>query len=87
MVFPWFSPWVLAMVPGEVTQEWRELRLAKQTEASLPGASEGTGQSVVKAADSAEDISLSITHDGSMVQKDANIGNILMGYRLTLGVY
>lgn len=33
---------------GEVTQEWRELRLAKQTEASLPGASEGTGQSVVK---------------------------------------
>jgi len=46
------------MVPGEVTQEWRELRLAKQTEASLPGASEGTGQSVVKAGDSAEDISL-----------------------------
>eukprot|EP00435_Cladocopium_sp_Y103_P063823 s641_g25.t1 len=34
---------------GEVTQEWRELRLAKQSSASLPGASEGTGQSVVKA--------------------------------------
>lgn len=33
---------------GEVTQEWRELRLAKQSSASLPGASEGTGQSVVK---------------------------------------
>eukprot|EP00434_Breviolum_minutum_P015899 symbB.v1.2.014012.t2/scaffold1012.1/size144332/5 len=34
--------------PGEVTQEWRELRLAKTTESTLPGASEGTGQSVVK---------------------------------------
>ena len=44
MVSPWFPRGL-----GEVTQEWRELRLAKQTEASLPGASEGTGQSVVKA--------------------------------------
>ena len=61
MSFPWFSHGFrqgFPMVPGEVTQEWRELRLAKQTEASLPGASEGTGQSVVKAGDSAEDISL-----------------------------
>ena len=37
-------------VSGEVTQEWRELRLAKTTESTLPGASEGTGQSVVKVA-------------------------------------
>ena len=33
--------------PGEVVQEWRELRLAK-TNTSSPGSSEGTGQSVVK---------------------------------------
>lgn len=32
---------------GEVTQEWRELRLAKSSE-NTPGSMEGTGQSVVK---------------------------------------
>lgn len=41
---------------GEVTQEWRELRLAKTTESTLPGASEGTGQSVVKVAGNREKI-------------------------------
>ncbi|CAK9014725.1 unnamed protein product [Durusdinium trenchii] len=34
--------------PGEVSQEWRELRLAKTSTRSRPGSAEGTGQSVVK---------------------------------------
>lgn len=48
---PGFHPFsTTPCVSGEVTQEWRELRLAKTTESTLPGASEGTGQSVVKVA-------------------------------------
>ena len=60
MVFPWLFPGFSHGFPcaGEVSQEWRELRLAKQTEASLPGASEGTGQSVVKAGSLAISLSL-----------------------------
>jgi len=41
--------WPSGDAPGEVSQEWRELRLAKPKEGGgTPGVSEGTGQSVVK---------------------------------------
>jgi len=42
------SYWPGGEAPAEVTQEWRELRLANAKEGSTPGVSEGTGQSVVK---------------------------------------
>lgn len=40
--------WPGGTPPGEVTQEWRELRLAGKPGSPQPGAGEGTGQSVVK---------------------------------------